>query len=234
MSYTISITGNTSLLRCSIFPPLHLRSDKQWEAALLDFTTYNSIPNVVQDVNNRFYYVKDSTKNEFTYVNIPTGSYEIDDINNRLKLELGKTNVNLKANNNLLRSELFCKYPVDFSREYSIGSLLGFSTSLEVLPPNQWHMSDNTVNIVNVDIINVSCNIVNGAYVNGVDGHIIHSFYPTVPPGFKIIEKPHNLVYLPVNVSLISDIVLAITQQEGEAIDFRGENITARIHIRSV
>lgn len=234
-SYTISVTGNTSLLKCSLFPSLDLKENYQWEAALLDFTTFNSIPNVIENFNNKLHYYTDKTLTKMETVSLETGSYEIDDISIYLQEKLGKDAIKLKANNNLLRCELLCKYTVDFSKDHSIGSLLGFSTlgPEAVKKPATLHVSDKTVNIIKVNVININCNIVQGAYDNGVNGHIIHSFFPTVPPGFKIIEKPHNLVYLPVNYNHITDIVLSITDQDGDEVDFRGEDITVRIHIRS-
>lgn len=227
-SYTIFLCGKTSTLKSYLFPPLKLSKSRNWEAALLDFTTYNSIPNIIQGVNNKFHY-RSGTDDKT--VELDTGSYEIDDIGRVLQEKLGSGNISLKANNNLLKCEMISKFEVDFSKDSTVGSLLGFGK--KKYQANTSHMSDNTVNIVKVEVINITCNIVQGAFKNGHDGHILHSFYPTVAPGFKIVEKPHNLIYLPLNVSLLSDIELSVTDQDGDIIDFRGEVITARIHIRS-
>lgn len=231
-SYTVSISSNSSTLRSTLFPSLILRKGKVWEAALLDFTTYNSIPNIIEGVNNKFYYLKDDKIGPTGIIDLKTGSYEIEDINRKLQEHLGKNNIDLTANNNLLRSDLTCKYAVDFTKADSIGSLLGFPTTSGVLEPGKTHTSENTVNIIKVNVINITCNIVQGAYRDGANEHILHTFYPTVPPGFKIVEKPHNLVYLPLNTSYISDIVLNVLDQNGDVIDFRGEIITLRLHIR--
>jgi hypothetical protein len=115
----------------------------------------------------------------------------------------------------------------------SIGELLGFSTETKVLEPNKTYSGDKTVTILKVDSIDVTCNIIQGSYRNGENHHILHTFYPTVAPGYKIVERPQNLVYLPLNTSFISDIVLNILDQDGNHIDFRGEGITIRLHIKS-
>lgn len=233
-SLTVSISGTTSNLRSSFFPPLLFKEDKEWDVALLDFTTYNSIPNIIEGVNNKIYYSENTDFGLRSYktIELETGSYEIEDINSVLQNNLGKQNINLKANNNLLKSEITSKFYIDFSKPASIGALLGFSNNPQPLIPNTKHIGVNTVNIIKVNVINITCNIVHGAFKDGVDGHIIHSFYPTVAPGFKIVEKPHNLVYLPLNVSRISDINLIILDQDNELIDFRGETITVRLHIK--
>lgn len=168
-------------------------------------------------------------------IELLTGSYEIEDINRELQLQLGKDMITLGANNTLLRSELTLKkYYVDFTRQHSIGTLLGFPQSVEILKPEETHISPNTVDIIKVNVINITCNVIHGAYRDGVNEHILHTFYPTVAPGFKIVEKPQNLVYLPVNTSLISEIVLNVLDQDGNIVDFRGETITLRLHIKQV
>lgn len=236
-SYTVTLNSNSSILHTTLFPAIHLSKDKEWEAALLDFTTYNSIPNITEGKNNKFYYYKSKNSNGTVdkpeIVSLSTGAYEITDINNVLQKKLGETNISLEANNSLLKAELKSKYYVDFSQQDSIGSVLGFPSSTKLLEPNKTHVGSDTVNIIQVNAINITCNIVQGAYSDGVNKHILHSFYPTVEPGFKIVEKPHNLVYLPLSTSHISDIVLNVLDQDGNLVDFRGELITVRIHIKS-
>lgn len=237
-SYTVSIDGNKSTLRCKLFPALTLSKDKQWEAALLDFTTYNSIPNVTRDENNQLHYFKEYNEESKIYsspgtITLQTGSYEIEDLNKIMQEELGRSNILLQANNNLLKAEIKSSFYLDFTKPYSIGSLLGFPKETPILNPNILHTGTETVNIVKVNTINITCNIVQGSYKDGVNKHILHTFYPTVPPGFKIIDKPHNLVYLPLNSTYISDIELNVLDQDGNFVDFRRETISVRLHIKS-
>lgn len=232
-SYTVILNSNSSVLSTSLFPPLKLADNKEWTAALLDFTTYNSIPNITEGVNNKFYYYKNEKLESELVITFNTGAYEINDINKILQTKLGERNISLEANNSLLKAELTCKYYVDFSKSDSIGTLLGYPTTTPVLEPDTIHIGANTVNIIQVNTINITCNIIQGSYLDGVNKHILHSFYPTVEPGFKIVEKPHNLVYLPLSTSHISDVVLNVQDQDGNLVDFRGETITVRIHIKS-
>lgn len=236
-SYTVSLTGNSSTLRSVLFPALRLPKGKIWEAALLDLTTYNSIPNVVEKINNKLHYYKykdvKGVYSDLEEVNLQTGAYEIDDINYTIQQNIGKDNITIKGNNNTMKAEIISKYYIDFSKEGSIGSLLGFSKETKILEPNKIHTGDKTVSILKVNSIDVTCNIIQGSYRDGENSHTLHTFYPSVAPGFKIVEKPQNLVYLPLNTSYISDIVLNILDQDGNLIDFRGETITIRIHIKS-
>ncbi|CAB0006610.1 unnamed protein product [Nesidiocoris tenuis] len=120
---------------------------------------------------------------------------------------------------------------IDFTHPQSIGRLLGFSPTL--LKPNVDNYSDVPVNINKVDIIRIYCNIARGAFYNGVEDHIIHEFYPAVMPGFKIIEIPKNVIYLPINTRTIHNITVSLRDQDGRLINFRGESINVRLHLRN-
>lgn len=241
-SYTVSLTGVNSILKSTLFPALRLREDKEWEVALLDLTTYNSIPNVLKGVNNKLHYYRENNKkgenNHYSgleIIRLPEGSYEIDDINDAIYKQLGQKNViTITGNNNTLKTEIKSKYYIDFSREHSIGEILGFPKTTQILQPDEIHVSEKTVNIIPVNTINVMCNIIQGSYKNGENSHILHTFSLSVPPGFRIIERPHNLVYLPCNTSYISDVVVSILDQNGKLVNFRGETIDIRLHIRAV
>jgi hypothetical protein len=237
-SYTVSLTGTSSTLRSVLFPALRLDKNRLWEAAMLDITTYNSIPNVTENVNNKIHYYKSKDEKTGQYsqlevFSLPTGAYEIDDINGAIQNGLGKDNITIKGNNNTMKAEIKSTFYIDFSQNHSIGSLLGFPKTTKILEPEINYTGNNTVTIMKVNSIDVTCNIIQGSYRDGENTHILHTFYPTVAPGFKIVEKPQNLVYLPLNTSFISDIVVNILDQDGNHIDFRQEPITIRIHIKS-
>jgi hypothetical protein len=230
-SLTVTVTGtDPAALMCHFFPPLEL-TDGEWYVGLLDFTTYNSIPNIVDGKNNEFP-VYDGT--EWKHIKLPTGAYEIDDIERYLKKTLGENKISLRPNNNTLKCELLCQYNVDFARTpYSIGRMLGFKTK-QVLKAYITHESDAPVDIIKVNTIQIHCNIVQGAYKNGENDHTLHSFYPTVEPGYKIVETPSNVVYLPVNVRRVDNVTLSLVDQDGDIIDFRGEVITVRLHLKRI
>lgn len=174
-------------------------------------------------------------KQRLTSIQIPTGSYEVNDLYKYLKKMLRRQNVELllKANKNTLQCEIMCSQPIDFTKSNSIGPLLGFRVG-QILERNTVHVSELPADILKVNVIRVECSIVKGSYLNGEPSHTIHEFSPRVAPGYKIIEVPQNVIYFPVTVKNIHSISLSIVDQQNRPINFRGETITIRIHIKKV
>ena len=113
----------------------------------------------------------------------------------------------------------------------NIDSLLGYSKS-RVIQPNKWYASDKPVNIVNVTIIRIKCNITSGAYNNDKPAHTIHEFAVNVPPGYKLSDTPTHVIYLPVVARNVTDVTICIVDQNGQFINFCGKEISIRLHIR--
>ena len=86
-------------------------------------------------------------------------------------------------------------YEVDFRKDKSINSLLGFHSNLYT---SEFYETENIVNILTINSILVNIDIISGSYVNGSTQPTIYSFFADVSPGYKIIENPHKLLYLPI------------------------------------
>ena len=101
---------------------------------------------------------------------------------------------------------------VDFRLYNSITSLLGFHSKLYT---SEFHESEDRVNILTINSILVNVDIISGSYVNGFTQPTIYLFFPNVSPGYKIIENPHNLLYLPIISDTIHSITVWLTDQNG-------------------
>lgn len=228
MALTITLSGTKSVLTADYFPPIELVKRFDYVCGLVDFQTYNSIPNI-DDTNNLFH-IGDET------ITFPIGAYEINHIFKYIHqtlTERGKEyNFALQVNNNTLQCVMAANVPIYLNEERSIGALLGFSS--RKLMPHEKHKSDERVTINKINAIRVECNIISGSYVNNKPVHTIHEFAPTVPPGYKIIEVPRNVIYLPVNVKQITSISIRLVDQDDNLINFRDELITVRLHLKAV
>ena len=58
------------------------------------------------------------------------------------------------------------------------------------------------------------------------------SFFFKVSPGYKIIESPVNLAYLPITLDTIDRLTVSITDQDDNLLKLRNEKLTIRFHIR--
>lgn len=225
MSYTLTLKSrDSSTLKAIYFPPINL-SEGEWSIALVNLETYNSIPNITETQNKLHLGTGE-------IVIIPTGTYSINDIFSKIKQSV--KGIELHANINTFKTEIrTAENTIDFSHNGSIGPILGF-TKKQILEKNaeKFYESDSVVNIQPVSTIRVECNVVTNSYLNNRLVHTIYEFFPKVPAGHKIIEIPSNPIYLPVIVQTLDHTECAIVDQNVVPLDFRGEEIVVRLHLK--
>jgi hypothetical protein len=172
-----------------------------------------------------------------SYIEIPVGTYEMDAIVAALDKALTAIDdhyyIQVEVNKNSLTSHIKSNVFIDFTQKKSIGSVLGFKAN-RVLRPNIANQSDGVVKISGLNTIRLECNITSGSYANEASIHSIHEFYPSVPVGYKIIEVPRNVIYLPLITSTINNLTIRIVDQDNKLLDFRGEKISLRLHIKKL
>ena len=139
--------------------------------------------------------------------------------------------INISANSNTLKSVLFLERgsQIDFDNQNSLAKVLGFTGTKYT---EGFHESENVVNILRINSILVNIDIISGSYVNGTTKNTIYSFFPKVSPGYKIIESPINLVYLPLTLDTMDSLTVSITDQDDHLLNLRNEKLTIRFHIR--
>ena len=182
-------------------------------------------------------------------ITISTGCYEVVSINTyiqRTMKDMGyydSTNsayyFTISTNCNTLKTiiSLASNYKVDFAINNSLRTVLGFKKQINSAASSSQGASfesENIVNILSVNSILVNADIIGGSYVNGSSKQVIYSFFPSVGPGYKIIESPKNLIYLPVTRHRVDSINIRLTDQNGKDLDLRGETLTIRLHLREV
>ena len=122
-------------------------------------------------------------------------------------------------------------YEVDFRKDKSIYNLLGFHSNLYT---SGFDESENMVNILTINRILINIDIISGSFVNGFTQPTIYSFFPDVSRGYKLIENHHNLHYLPITANTIHSITIWLTDQNGNELNLRGENLSMRFYLREI
>ena len=237
---TIIVTSNKTEFTNKFAHPITLNPKKKYKMALMRLETYYSIPNITTD-NNTFVY---AVGTELKTIILPVGSYEIKQINSEIQRQLEQNGdydsvnkqpfIEIGANTATLCSYIRithsnCAVLIGGS---TIRTILGFTEPVSL--SKGYHESDNIVNIMPVNSIMVNCDIIGGSYVNESEKPVIYSFFPNVSPGYKIVEIPRQLVYLPVIATdRIPNIRVWLTDQDGKSIDLRGEKLTINFHLVS-
>ena len=170
-------------------------------------------------------------------IEIPSGTYEVKDIAEYLQEHVKSYStpeknyyVMIETNNNTMHTTLKSTVRVDFSKPNTIGSILGFNNV--VLEPKTKHVSDNVVDVFSVNTLRIECSIASGSFLNGRPVHTVYEFFPAAPAGYKIVESPSSVIYVPVTVNTIDRITLRVVDQFERLVNFRGEEVTIRLHLR--
>lgn len=238
MIRTFTVYGYGSTISSgSIYPPVKLQSDRSYTLGLVGLYTSHTVHNIYEG-NNKFYYGKDSS------VTIPTGAYEIEEINNYLQKQIARNwkkgitskqrNVKettpnnlflLTANNNTLKCEIESLHEINFKKPANIGRMLGFST--RILKANTLHESDLDVNIISTNNIFVQTNITAGAYLNNRLSHSIFEFNLDVEPGYSVVKEPSHVIYFPLSVSEIDNITIQLVDHIGDLVKLAEDTYTS-------
>ena len=235
---TIKIISKKSNYTQRLDPILHLENNKNYQAALFAFSTFNSIQNVIQNENDQFKYSVDSGATWKT-ITLHPGSYEILALNREIKRQLkiphsDETKFNLEAETTVNRISLFLddKHEVDFNIPRSLNNLLGFEKKIY---KKGYHLAESLPKITDVNSILIHCNLVEGGYVDGKLSNALYTFPSFLTPiGYKINLLPPSLIWFPISRKSIHDVNIRITSETGKEITFGDETWVLDLLIKEV
>lgn len=228
MSFMFSFNGNTSELTSTFFPPIKLDKNKKYAIALLNLDTWNSITNISKENKNNLLHYGNNEIFE-----IEDGAYEIESLQNLLQNSLN-FKINITPNLSTLRCKLISEKQIDFSKENSVGEILGFHK--KVLPANTLHISDELVNILTVTTIRVNCSIIKNSYLNGIASQILFHMPVLSPPGYRISSYTKDYVYLPLedSIRVINNITIRLTDVTGNLLQNSSEDWSSVLHLKEI
>ena len=220
--FTLVVSDNSANIQTIFSPPLYLQTNRGYELAMVNLETYYSFANIRNGNNSFKWSIEGKT---WTLLHIPTGCYELKAINGEIAHIRGNSDITILPNVNTLQcimTVVVAEVKVSFDVPNSLASVLGFK--LDIVYGVGRHASVNS--------IVVHCNIIHSSYMRGQQAPVDYNFFPNAAPGQNISEAPHNLIYLPVTVDIISTLSVWLTYQDGEHLDSRGEKLTIRFHLR--
>lgn len=241
-NYTIVMTSNTSEITTAIYPPLELDRTKEYHIGLLSLDTYNAIANISEGVNDMFEICYDQKGAKVCYaISIPQGSYDVADLQaaiihgiemaykeNAPDDSVPEPDFSLTVNPITNRVRMHSNWIVDFRAPRNFASLLGFDQKFYTGA----HYAPNRTDINPNYIMSVECSLAKGAYKNGVRSHEVFQFSCDVPPGYILSKCPSNIIYYPLNTSVIDSVTVKIVDSKGRPVNFGGEELTIRLHIK--
>jgi hypothetical protein len=198
------------------YPPLQsaaaaaLGDEVGAEVAITLFSSYYCKKNVDKS-NNKFYFDDDRM------VELPEGTYSVHTLEEELKNLVGSDNILLAVQEPTGRLGIWCKYPVNFGKENSLGELLGFEKD-SVLAPARVHIAPKTTNLHAAEAIYVKCHGAEGAIVNGEQSDVIFTIALNAEPQFKISATPTRAIYHRIKLSSISELRFTVVDDRGQCV----------------
>lgn len=222
-----------------------------WECALIRSDLWYSYYNISSiKENNTFNYSPDNGVTTHT-ITIPDGVYNIIDIQTYMEGEMFTNgdyttetdnsityHIRFMPNFNTLRVDIEIDNPVGgpyilYLNTSSFYSLIGHTSTTYTGPgtftgPNLADITDG------VNSILIRCSIIESSYSNNIRAPNIYSFIPSVPPGSVITLDIQRPIYLriPPMTRDVREITMSLTDQDGNLLDFNGEEASYLLHLR--
>ena len=230
VSAFVIVSGTGSEIRTVFAEPVVLDPQYEYCIALSGLQTYNVSPNIVRGKNSSIT-IFDKSSQEWVDLQLETGSYSLQDINDTLQTLLKEPGaILLVPDTSTLKCwiEIEKGYKVHF-KSGDLSTILGFKPG--ILESGRYS-GQFIVNILSVSAINVSVDCVTGSYLDGIRRNILYTFFPNTMIGHKIVEAPSNLLFLPLTVKRLDSLTVTLTDQTFSKIDLRGETLCCQFIIK--
>jgi hypothetical protein len=237
-SFLLTFTGKGSRIEKTFEPEISITPGCHYEIAFTSLETYFSIPNI--DTGNNVLTIGKTDEKVLKTIKIEPGCYGLLELNREItRLLKGNMDnaVSFEPNYSTFKCIMVLKagYKVDFTKDGSLRPILGFNKKVYKADEKTAKRieSEHIVDIMKVNSIFIHCDLVSGSYVNGVSSPILYSFFPVADPGDKIVEKPAEYIYLPIESDVIRRMTVWLTDQELNPINLREETLTIGLHLKS-
>lgn len=229
----LSSTNNKFLT--SLDHSLHLDDKDDYEIALTSLELYYCFPNITTS-NNIFRFSFDGGKS-WSKIILSTGCYTLDTLYDEIKRQMILNQFEIVFTFSTITSRVKTiininkpLFYIDFASNKSFGNLLGFDTLLT----ESYNESKYSINILQINSVFVKTNLTEPSIYNNKVIPFIYSFFPVALPGDKIIEKPRQLTYHRLINKSLHHIEISLVDENDIPLDFNGELVTIRLHLKSI
>ncbi len=214
-------------------PLKHSLELSNYEMALVHLTTYNSLCNVPDTTIS--FRSNSAMSPGVGRIYIPSGAYNISDINNIIKTHFAPANpgFTLEADPTTLRCRINLVSVDDVILGEVLYKVLGFSKQKQ----NRSGLSDNIVNIDPIKNIIITADCVEPNMITSKSDliHGIYCFYPDVASGKRYTERPHHPVFFPITKHTLTSITITLLNSETlYPINMGGENFDCTLLLRPI
>ena len=235
------VTGKGSDISIDFYEPIVIPTEEfEAKLGLKSFSTYNNIPNIEQDRNNKLKIKVPG--HDYKVFSLDTGAYELFLIGKQIvewikltypKLEKVDDNFKLTGNEATSKAEFIFKddYGVDFNVQGSMYDILGFKKDEKIEGPGRF-VPERIVNIVNVTQLVFNCSLTESNFVNGKESPFLYNCGINVPVGYRLFRELTDISYKSLTTSQISHIRLWIVDQDGAPVNLRNDDLTVTLSLR--
>jgi hypothetical protein len=257
---TYSITGTTidGTFRCTVEPEAHYKENVTHFVYLKSFTGWSYFPNL-DTSNNKFIYSNPAgAKKEITF---QTGSYQIEDYNNMVYINMLLNGDKGIPDNKLKRFKAEIKD--DPNDEHAISIFPYIPTSRIMIRIKQgykvhfekstWfkelgfkenailehglHTAPNRADLMKTLKVRIECDICNGFKINRSNksvarsSNVLYEFPNNTATGDSISINPNPVIYTTLLRKRFSEITLKFVDDDGKLVNFQGEEFNCVIVI---
>jgi len=232
MAFQISLTSNSSQIIREYKEGIPLNGP--YEVGLKHFVFWNTLYNVTTKNNTLILYEPIGTGFISHTVIVPPGLYELDDLISELELNVwyNLSHTTIVVHKTALKMKIFSEWKLDFTKDNSIGQIIGFSK--RIILPGETAYNNLPVTISTINTIKIDCNLVS-ANIEDFKRNV-HTLYdfPLDPTkaGGKVIKEPNPICYFTTNTDKIYDLVIKITDQHNNLLDLHGELVNLTLDFR--
>ena len=257
---TYSITGTTTdgEFRCSVEPEATFKENVTHYVYLKSFTGWSYFPNL-DSSNNKFIYTNPAgTKKEIIF---QTGSYQIDDYNNMIHMNMLTKGDKGIADNKLTRYKAEIKddpkderaisvFPYNPTSKIMIRIKQGYKVHFEkgtwfkelgfnegTILEHGLHIAPNRADLMKTLKIRIECNLCNGFKTNRKHkneakySNVLYEFPNNTAVGEPISINPNPVIYTTLIPKRFSEITLSFKDDDGKLVNFQGEEFNVVIVI---